>query len=61
MVQRAVQAAEEHPGRTPILLVRHFQGYGVEAAVGPVVVVGKLPKAVDAHQSVLSLARPMLP
>ena len=40
MIQCAVQAAEEHTGPAPIGFVRHRKRCAIEAAVGPMVVVG---------------------
>jgi hypothetical protein len=54
MVERAMKAAEENAGRETIGLHRYLQGSGVEAKIGPVVVVGKLPEIFDRHRFVLS-------
>ena len=50
MIERAVQVAEEHAGRATVLFLAHVQCGYIETAIGPVVVVGKLPEAFDAHR-----------
>jgi hypothetical protein len=49
MVERAMQAAEENPGGTAIGFVRHLERRGIESAVCPVIIVGKLPEIINAH------------
>jgi hypothetical protein len=49
MVKRSVQAAEEHADVLPVLRLGHGEGSGIEALVGPMIVVGKLPEVLDAH------------
>ena len=50
MIERAMKAAEENPGRAAISLVRHFQRGPVQAKIGPAIVIGKLPEIGDRHR-----------
>jgi hypothetical protein len=52
-----MQAAEEHARALPVLRLGHRQRRGIDALVGPMIVIGKLPEAFDAHFLLILLRR----
>jgi hypothetical protein len=56
MIERAMQAAKENSRRAAVLLLGQVQCGGIDASIGPVIVIRELSEVLDAHRLCPQLA-----